>query len=138
MSGNRLAGGFKTLELNAQRFLKEGNPSFSLFVVYRGPSFMEVAAGQSLVLEIDGRRVELNGRGSKDHRVPISIGLVEETSYYHDVAPDLLRDLASSTEVTVVLRGDSGTLKRRFSKKNFEAFRRFWEQAGSGLDPAGK
>jgi hypothetical protein len=125
MSANRLSGGFFTLDLNAQCCIRQGVPSYSLMAVYRGPSFLNVEPGETLVLDVDGRRTEFFGRGSRDHRVRVFIGLVEETAFYHDVDPALFGALGEAGAVKVVLRGSSAVVSRHFGPKNFKAFKEF-------------
>ena len=127
MRGNRLAGGITTVELNGQRFDKGGSPSYSLIIVYSGPTFINIGAGKTLVLIIDGQRFEIPGQGSEKNRTTLSIGLIEEKAYYHDLAPDLVRMLAYSREVEVEITGSSKVLNRHFKEKNFINFREFYE-----------
>jgi hypothetical protein len=127
MNGNRLAGGISFVELNAQRFEKEGILSYSFIVRYAGPSFINIEPGKSLVLSIDGLSKELAGSGSKGHRNIVSLGLVEEITYYHNLEPDLIRQIAYAKQVDIEIQGSAGLLKRYFNKKNFLKFKAFCE-----------
>jgi len=125
MNGNRLAGGITSLELNAQQFSKNNQISYSLFIVYAGPLFLNIGPGKSLTLIIDGQRNEIAGSGSEKHRNIVSLGLVEEIAYYHDLEPSLIKRLAYAKEVEVEVQGSTKTLKRYFKKKNFSKFKEF-------------
>jgi hypothetical protein len=127
MNGNRLAGGMSFVELNVQRFQKEGMISYSLIVRYAGPTFVNIEPGKSLALIIDGLGKEIDGNGSKGHRNIVSLGLVEEIAYYHNVEPDLVRQIAYAKQVDVEIHGSARLLKRYFNKKNFSKFKAFCE-----------
>lgn len=126
MSGNKLAGSIWRLELDAQRHEKDGQASFSLFVVYSGPGFLAIEAGKSLVLTIDGRRTEVAGSGSARHREVLSPGLVEETAFYHDIDKELIRQIAYAKRITVEVRGANSVIQRHFEEKNFAIFKEFY------------
>jgi len=125
MNSSRLAGGFSFVTLNAQRYEKQGETSYSLFVVYAGPTFINIDAGKSLILLIDGQRHELAGRGSAGHRILVSLGLVEEKAYYHDIDPELIRQIAYAKKVEVVVKGSTDFVKRYLKDKNFSDFKNF-------------
>ncbi len=127
MNGNRLAGGLTGVELNAQQFEKDGILTYSLVVKYTGPTFIHIDPGQSLILTIDGTRYELQGRGSDQNQRQISIGLVEEKAYYHDLERDLFHRLAYAGDVEVEIRGTQKTLNRSFKKINFTNFKEFYD-----------
>ncbi len=127
MSGNRLSGGLTSVELNGQRFDKGAGLSYSLIVVYSGPTFIGIGEGKTLVLIIDGQRLEVAGSGSEKGRTTLSVGLIEEKAYYHDIDPDLIRMLAYAREVEVEIIGTRKTLNRHFKEKNFTNFRRFYD-----------
>jgi len=126
MKDNGLAGGIGLIQLNAQRFEKKGEISFSLFVVYTGPNFIYIGSGKSLMLIIDGQRNELAGMGSEKHRNIIFLGVVEETASYHDIDPDLIRRLANAKQVEVYVKGSTDVLERHFKKINFNNFKNFY------------
>jgi len=127
MRGNRLSGGFTSVELNAQRFEKNDAPTYSLIIVYSGPTFISIDSGKTLSLFIDGNQHDLQGKGSSQNRNTISIGLVEEKAYYHEVDPGLIRSLAHAKEVEVEIHGAGKVLKRHFKAKNFFAMREFYD-----------
>ena len=125
MNGNRLAGGISSIELNVQQFTKDNLTSYSLFIVYSSPVFLNIGPGKSLTLIIDGQRNEIAGSGSDKHRNIVSLGLVEEIAYYHDLEPSLIKRLAYAKEVEVEVQGSTKTLKRYFKKNNFSKFKEF-------------
>lgn len=126
--GSRLEGGFSFVSINAQRFEKKDNVSYSLFVVYAGPYFINIEEGKTLVLVIDGQRFELKGKGSKKHRGYVSIGLVEEKAFYHDVVPDIIRRLSSALHVDIEIIGSKDKLKRHLGEKDMNNFRMFYDR----------
>ncbi len=127
MTGNRLSGGLWKAELDAQRYEKDGLISYSLFVVYSGPVFLNIEPGKSLTLLIDGKSIAIEGSGSARHRLFISPGLVEEIAYYHNIDKDLVRSIADANHVTVEVRGTKSVLERSFKKKNFNNFKAFYK-----------
>lgn len=127
MNGNRLAGGISYVELNAQRFEKDGIISYSLLVRYAGPIFINIESGKSLVLIIDGLSKEIGGTGSNGHRNILSLGVVEEIAYYHNLEPDLMKQIAYAKKVDVEIHGSAGSLKRYFNTNNFLKFQAFCE-----------
>ena len=126
MKGNRLSGGLWRAELDAQRYEKDGLISYSLFVVYTGPLFLNIEPGKSLTLLIDGKSIAIEGSGSERHRLFISPGLVEEIAYYHNIDKELVRSIADAKHVTVEVRGTKSVLERSFKKKNFNNFKEFY------------
>lgn len=128
MSGNRLSGGISLVELNAQRYEKSGDISYSLFIRYAGPSYLEITPGKSLVIIIDGNRFEIIGKGSEDHRNYISIGLVEEIAYYHNMEPEFIRLLCEAYNVHVEVKGSTTSIRRYFNNDNFSKFNEFYKR----------
>ncbi|MGD0210370.1 MAG: hypothetical protein ABSC14_05260 [Desulfomonilia bacterium] len=136
MRGNRLSGGICLLELDAQKFEKKGQISYSLFVVYAGPFFINITPGKSLVLLADGQHYEISGRGSESYRNILSVGLVEEKAYYHDIDPDFIRHLAHAKKIEVEILGSTSVVKRHFEKKNLSNLKEFCDHYidyGNGL-----
>jgi hypothetical protein len=125
MNGNKLSGGITSVELNAQRFEKQGQVSYSLFVRYLGPALIEIPPGETLFIIIKEQHKGISGRGSKGNRHPLSIGLVEEVAYYHDLDPRIIRMIADAEEVQVEVKGSTGKVERYFNKKNFLRFKEF-------------
>lgn len=127
MQGNRLAGGITNVELNAQRFEKNDLPSYSLILVYSGPMFLNIGMGSTLILHIDDTPFELSGSGSQLYRTVVSIGLVEEKAFYHDIDPTLFQLLAHAREVTIEIHGEKTVLERHFNYRNFQGFQKFYD-----------
>jgi hypothetical protein len=130
MSGNRLSGGIWKVELNAQRYEKDGRISYSLIMVYVGPLFLIIEPGKSLTLAIDDKNIEIEGSGSERHRELVSPGLVEEITYYHNLDKELIRNIAYAHRVNVKVQGTKGMMERYFKKKNFSNFKKFYESSG--------
>jgi len=126
MNGNRLGGGITSVELDAQRFEKGNVPSYSLIVIYSGPTFINIDPGESLILIVDGKRYEFQGNGSDQNKNIISIGVIEEKAYYHDLEPDFFRILAYAKEVEVEVHATRNIMNRHFKKNNFTNFKEFY------------
>ncbi|MGD0209807.1 MAG: hypothetical protein ABSC14_02360 [Desulfomonilia bacterium] len=126
MRGNKLSGGICLIELDAQRFEKKDQVSYSLFIVYAGPFFINIKSGKSLVLIIDDQRHEISGKGSESHRNIVSPGLVEEKAYYHDIEPDFMRKLAYAKKIEVEVIGSTDVIKRYFEEKNLSNLKEFY------------
>lgn len=134
--GSRLSGGFSFVSLNAQRFEKRDEISYSLYIVYAGPTFINIAEGKSLTLIINGQRYELTGKGSEHHREVVSIGLVEEVAFYHDIVPDIIRRLSSAWQVVVEIRGSEDILRRHLGEKDINDFKMFYNHVAA-MPPKG-
>lgn len=136
MRGNRLSGGICLIELDAQKIEKKDQISYSLFVIYEGPFFININPGKSLVLIVDGQHYELSGRGSESNRNILSVGLVEEKAYYHDIDPDFIRHLAHAKKIEVEILGSTSVVKRHFNEKNLSNLKEFCDHYidyGNGL-----
>jgi hypothetical protein len=127
MNGNRLSGGISYVALDPQRYEKQGQISYSLIIKYQGPSFMNIGSGKSLVIIFDGQRKELTGIGSEGHREIVSLGLVNEAAYYHDIEPDLIRRLAYAKKVVIEVHGSPDVLTRYFKEKNLSNMKEFYD-----------
>ena len=128
MNGNKLAGGISSLSLNVQRFEKDGQTTYSLFIIYSGPFLLNIEPGKTLTVIIDGKPNVINGSGSERHRNRVSPLTVEEIAYYHDIEPGLIRQMAYAKEVKIEVKGSSETMNRYFREKNFARFREFYSQ----------
>jgi hypothetical protein len=127
MNENRLSGGISYVALDAQRYEKEGQISYTFIIKYQGLSFINIDAGKSLVIIFDGQRNELAGRGSEKYRGIVSLGLVKETAYYHDIDPDLIRKLAYAKKIVVEVHGSTDALTRYFNEKNLSNLKEFYD-----------
>jgi hypothetical protein len=129
LTGNKLTGhGIARVELNVQQYGKKGTFTYSLIVVHAGPQYLDIPEGPSLVVEIDGIRKGISGRGSERHRVFVTPFLVEETAYYHDIDPGLIQSIASAKQVRIEVHGSQGVVRRDFSKINFNKFKEFLDK----------
>jgi len=135
MVGNRLAGGIPSLELNAQRYEKSGQISYSLIVRYSGMALLEIPAGETLFIIIKENRTALAGKGSEGRRNTLSVGLFEEVAYYHEVDPGIIQMMAEANDVQVEVKGSTSTSKRYFSKNNMLRFQEFYTRYVHGQTP---
>jgi hypothetical protein len=116
------------LWLNASRVPKGFDAaSFYLEVRYQSTidkGWLHIAAGDSLVLVVDGTPLSYRGAGSMYARETTSTGgLIEQAIY--NVPADDIRKIAFAKTVTVRLTGDNGVMERQFRPDNFARFKEF-------------
>lgn len=124
------------LELNGAVVRGAVDTTYVLSAESRGPTYVRPTM---LVLRIDGATVTL------DDPIPEAAGAscpeaagantnlpmgqqpscVYVETYWFRVTPETLWRLADGTSITVELRGEAGTIQRRFTEANFERFRAF-------------
>ena len=86
--------------------------------------YLEIPAGETLTISVDGQPIKLSGTGSANMRKPYKKDLVREVAIY-PVTRVQLQKIALSKDVKVSLRGNNGLIEREFSKENHERFRQF-------------
>jgi hypothetical protein len=126
MNGNRLAGGIRYVALDAQRYEEGGQISYSLIIRYQGPLFINIDSEKPLVIIIDGQRNELTGRGSKGHQHHVSLGVINESAYYHGIKPGFIKKLAYAKKIVVEIHGSTDILTRYFKEKNLSNLKEFY------------
>jgi hypothetical protein len=133
LSENMLETADKTpevIELNAARaFNVDGTSACFLEVDYLadvGRGFLEIPAGETLSLTIDGTEVKLVGMGSEKLRKKSKDHTVTERAIY-EATPGIIRQLANAKKVHVQVSGDKGTVDRWFAPINFSRFGEFAE-----------
>jgi len=113
--------------LNATRDMKRrGDSDFYLEVVYMAredAGYLNIGAGESLVVVADGRELKFKGSGSGSMRSTEN-GFVHEHALYGATQVQI-QIIAVAREVKVVIRGDNGLVEREFKKENFDRFRTF-------------
>jgi hypothetical protein len=91
--------------------------------------WLQVEAGETLVLTIDGQEKKYEGTGSANFRKSTSKGVFTEDAIYRVGAEDIQR-IAAAKSVKVKLFGVKGSVYREFDAANLEKFKSF---AGSFL-----
>lgn len=86
--------------------------------------FLEVPAGETLTITIDGQPIKFSGSGSANMRKPYKKELVREVAIYPATRIQLQK-IALGKDVKVQIRGSNGLIEREFSKENQERFRQF-------------
>ena len=121
---------FGGIELNVQQFIKDGRTSCSLIVSYTGLDWLFIDEGETLVLLVDGERLQFSGKGSYDHRDVergYSLVTIKEKAWY-DITLEQLKKITFAQDVKVKVKGRSHFLTRFFTELNFDAFRRFYKK----------
>ena len=84
---------------------------------------LEIVPGQSLHLNVDGKRMDFSGMGSVLPRKGPN-GTLFEVALYQVTAANL-KAIASATKVEVTIQGRSRSVQRSFAKVNFDRFTEF-------------
>jgi hypothetical protein len=114
--------------LNASRVTgRFRQPEYYLEVRYEShpnKGRLEIPAGPSLTLDINGVPHPYRGPGSGGSRTVSPVGTLVETAVY-PVSADELRKIAYAQSVQVKVNGQHDTVFREFQPENFENFREF-------------
>jgi hypothetical protein len=112
--------------LNASRITqRNGVVMFFLEVHYASASsWLNIEAGNSLTLNIDGQEFRYNGIGSSYARKKNRQSLFTEDAIYQVTAADLRR-IANARSVSVTIIGSQGAVRRDFGPANLEKFKSF-------------
>ena len=86
--------------------------------------WLDIGPGQTLTLTVDGETLPLKGPGSINTRRETGSGTVVESAIY-ETTQDLLRKIAKSKQVKVVVQGKFRTIERDFRPENSRKFRNF-------------
>ena len=86
--------------------------------------FLEIPAGETLTITVDGQPLKFGGTGSSNMRKPYKKELVREVAIYPATRIQLQK-IALAKDVKVSIRGNNGLIEREFSKENQERFRQF-------------
>lgn len=92
---------------------------------------LEIPAGQTLTLIVDGQPLKFQGIGSSNTRKQFKKSgqpFVSEDALYAATRADLQR-IASARQVKVQVRGTKGLIDRDFGPENFQKFREFVTRA---------
>jgi hypothetical protein len=114
--------------LNAYRVFRGRTESdYYLEVIYMARAdtgFIEIGAGDTLTLVVDGERLNFSGTGSFNRRETPKRDLVQETALYRATRVQLQK-IAIARRIHVQVRGTKGLVERDFAEGNFEKFRKF-------------
>ena len=101
--------------------------SYYLDVRYEGASdagYMDIGAGETLLLTVDGQPLRLRSVGSSGSRSVTTAGHYAENAVY-PITPEDLRKLARAKEVKAQIIGQAHSHYRTFKPENIEKFRKF-------------
>ena len=101
--------------------------SYYLDVRYAGASdagYMDIGAGETLLLAVDGQPLRLRGAGSSGSRSTSAAGHFTENAVY-PITPEDLKRIARAKEVKVQVLGQAHSHYRSFKPENIEKFRKF-------------
>ncbi|MCR9144239.1 MAG: hypothetical protein NXI24_18480 [bacterium] len=156
MNNNYLGGSFTlpgslsvySAQLNLQKtILNPGAPDARRVVSFYGRFFdleyINIPAGETLKLTIDGRSFQFKGQGSAKLRRPYSDDegeeRVQEAAYWHDVPREVLIAIYRAKTIRIRVRGENRELSFFASDKNRSNFRRFIrDELPDILDAAGR
>jgi hypothetical protein len=100
---------------------------YYLEVRYEGASdagYIDLAPGESLLMEVDGEKLRFRGLGSDATRYETRRQTFVETALY-EVNPEMIKKIAAANEVKVQINGQARKLYREFKPVNFQKFRHF-------------
>ncbi len=113
--------------LNASRvFIDYRDSRYFLEVTYMATDevgFLEIPAGETLTLTLDGKAMRLKGTGSANLRKREK-NLLREVAIY-EVTREQLQRIATANEVKVGIQGRNGLVQREFKEPNFKKFQKF-------------
>src|SRR5215207_217834 len=131
MGENLLEGKGPTRELvwlNASRVYRNySDAQYYLEAQYMArdeAGYLEIPAGETMTITIDGQPLKFGGTGSSNMRKPYKKELVREVAIYPATRIQLQK-IALAKDVKVSIRGNNGLIEREFSKENQERFRQF-------------
>jgi hypothetical protein len=114
--------------LNASRVTGRSRPSeYYLELRYEAhpnKGRLDIPAGNTLTLDIDGVPHAYRGPGSSGTRTVSSAGTLVETAIY-PISADELRKIAYAQSIQAKITGHNDTVFREFKPENFENFREF-------------
>jgi len=116
------------LALNVEKTIRGDNASYELFAHYAGQQRVQIRAGESLVLTVDGQPLRFQVRDEdvdRDMFCPESGPCTYDERAYYPATPDQIRAIANAETVTVELIGAARTLAAEFNELNFERYRSF-------------
>ena len=116
------------LWLNASRVYRNySDAQYYLEVQYMAKEdagYLEIPAGETLTVLIDGQPLKFSGTGGANMRKPYKDQLVREVAIYPATRIQLQK-IALGRDVKVQVRGNNGLVEREFAKDNQERFRQF-------------
>ncbi len=114
--------------LNASRVFRDSRRAeYYLEVAYMAMAevgYLEIPAGSSLTLVVDGKTMPFDGTGSQNMRKAYKKDFVRENAIY-PVTREQLQTIAGARQVKVRIQGRNGLIERDFSSANFDRLRRF-------------
>jgi len=114
--------------LNASRIWKTFDKSaYYLELEYMARNevgFLEIPAGETLTIRVDGQPMKFDSNGSANLRKPYRKELVRENAIYPVTKKDLQK-IAAGKQVKVEIRGNKGLVQREFAQANLDRFRMF-------------
>lgn len=101
---------YASIELLLQYFVPakpEESPSYQIFVNYSDRDWMFIEDGNSMIMLLAGRRVELPTAGSAGAAGKRSVGrgAVYERAMYDNIAPNLFSEIAAAYPVRLRIKG---------------------------------
>ncbi|MGK9477902.1 hypothetical protein [Melioribacter sp. OK-6-Me] len=110
-----------SLLFNPQIFIdRDGNKKYQFYAEYTDKDWLFIREGASLILLIDGDRVELNGYGSNNHREVVEgyTGPVIKEIAIYEASKELFEKISNAKVVKLKIRGAARSIERELSSKH--------------------
>lgn len=118
--------GNKHLKVNCTYNPDKNSDEITLVVEYWGSDWIFIRGGESLILIIDGEKINLSGTGSDNFRDIGKDGSnVKEFSFYQ-ISKDLFKKITYANEVKLKVIGDKGNILAKFNENNFNIYKNFY------------
>jgi hypothetical protein len=103
------------------------NPLYAIKLIVSRPDWMFIQSGESLILKVDDRFINLSGPGSDGHREIVSGHLIIETAVY-PLTPRQVKILGGAIAIEFRLLGDRESITGRFPWTVIRDFHTFYDQ----------
>lgn len=113
------------IEINPQKWVQGETEIYSLQVLLRGIDELEVSNGFSLLLSIDGKRINLGNNVNKAFREMVSKSEVYEEAWF-EIDKEILFNIALSKSIKFKLIGETEFVQGEFSTFNLNTFNEFY------------
>ncbi len=113
---------------NPQSFTDiKGNINYQLYIEYSGKEWLFIEPGETLVLLVNGKRIGLNGYGSRDHRIVLDNHpemKVREIVVF-EATKEILKNIANANTVKFKLVGASRDVQMELTSEQINNFLKF-------------
>jgi hypothetical protein len=114
------------IEINPQKWVQGETVIYSLQVILKGIDELEISNGFSLLLSIDGKRVNLGNNVNKAFREIVTKNEVFEEAWF-EIDKEILFNIALSKKTKFKLIGETEFIQGEFSQFNINTFKEFYK-----------